>query len=87
MLQLPQLPASQPPCTAAALYRRPYRLYCLQAVVSLPVQYRMAADIMALPNALIYGDALRCGTGAACGRACECPWGVGINQYFRAGAS
>jgi hypothetical protein len=33
------------------------------AVVTLPVQYRMAADIMALPNALIYNDALRCGTG------------------------
>ena len=39
------------------------RLCPLQAVVTLPVQYRMAADIMALPNALIYGDALRCGTG------------------------
>ena len=39
------------------------RLSPLQAVVTLPVQYRMAADIMALPNALIYGDALRCGTG------------------------
>ena len=35
-----------------------------QAVVSLPVQYRMAADIMELPNELIYGRALRCGTGA-----------------------
>ncbi len=39
----------------------------LQAVVTLPVQYRMAADIMALPNALIYGDALRCGTGGCMG--------------------
>lgn len=38
------------------------------AVVALPVQYRMAADIQALPNALIYGDALRCGTGALAGR-------------------
>jgi superfamily I DNA and/or RNA helicase len=32
-------------------------------VVTLPVQYRMAADIMLLPNALIYNNALRCGTG------------------------
>ena len=44
----------------------------VQAVVQLPVQYRMAADIMALPNALIYGGALRCGSGerwpsAGCG--------------------
>ncbi len=34
-----------------------------QAVVLLPVQYRMAADIMLLPNTLIYNNALRCGTG------------------------
>ncbi|KAL4448106.1 hypothetical protein ABPG75_005325 [Micractinium tetrahymenae] len=33
-----------------------------QAVVQLPVQYRMAADIMLLPNTLIYNHALRCGT-------------------------
>ena len=47
---LPAVPT--PPCLA-----------CLQAVVTLPVQYRMAADIMLLPNALIYNNALRCGTG------------------------
>jgi superfamily I DNA and/or RNA helicase len=35
----------------------------LQAVVSLPVQYRMAEDIMLLPNTLIYNHALRCGNG------------------------
>lgn len=35
-----------------------------QAVVSLPVQYRMAEDIQALPNALIYDQKLRCGSGA-----------------------
>ncbi len=29
--------------------------------MTLPVQYRMASDIMALPNALIYDGALRCG--------------------------
>ena len=36
------------------------------AVVALPVQYRMAADIMALPNALIYGNqvGVRVGGGA-----------------------
>eukprot|EP00887_Chlorella_sp_A99_P004604 scaffold4.g4604.t1 len=32
------------------------------AVVTLPVQYRMAADIMALPNALVYGGQLVCGS-------------------------
>lgn len=55
-----------------------------KAVVSLPVQYRMAADIMALPNALIYGDALRCGTGGWLGGlgGCECE---GCNSGGRGG--
>jgi hypothetical protein len=35
-----------------------------QAVVSLPVQYRMAADIQELANSLFYDNALRCGTPA-----------------------
>jgi len=41
----------------------------LQAVVSLPVQYRMAADIMLLSNTLIYNNALRCGSGGWAGCA------------------
>ena len=44
-----------------------------QAVVTLPVQYRMATDIMALPNALIYGGALRCGTDAVARTRLEVP--------------
>lgn len=34
------------------------------AVVTLPVQYRMAADIQVLPNALTYDGQLRCGSAA-----------------------
>ncbi len=33
-------------------------------MVTLRRQYRMAGDIMALPNALVYGGALRCGSEA-----------------------
>jgi DNA replication ATP-dependent helicase Dna2 len=33
-----------------------------QAVVELRVQYRMNADIQVLPNALVYNNALRCGS-------------------------
>ncbi|GAB4823940.1 hypothetical protein N2152v2_010986 [Parachlorella kessleri] len=33
-----------------------------EAMVQLPVQYRMAADIMSLANQLFYAGALRCGT-------------------------
>lgn len=40
----------------------------LQAVVTLRAQYRMAADIMALPNALVYSGALAAGSPAVASR-------------------
>jgi DNA replication ATP-dependent helicase Dna2 len=46
------------------------------AVVTLPVQYRMAADIMALPNLLTYGGALRCGSPAVAAAALALPPGA-----------
>ena len=45
----------------------------MQAVVSLPVQYRMAADIMDLANTLFYASALRCGTPAVAEGALAVP--------------
>lgn len=39
-------------------------LACMQAVVSLSTQYRMAEDIQLLANTLMYGSALRPGNQA-----------------------
>lgn len=40
-----------------------------QAVVTLRAQYRMSADIMAIPNALVYNGALAAGSPAVASRA------------------
>ena len=45
----------------------------MQAMVQLPVQYRMAADIMSLANQLFYAGALRCGTPAVAQGALALP--------------
>ena len=44
-----------------------------QAVVVLRQQYRMAADIMALANELVYGGQLRCGSDAVAEAALHMP--------------
>ena len=38
--------------------------FCVQAVVALREQYRMAADIMLLANTIVYDGQLRCGAQA-----------------------
>lgn len=51
----------------------------MQAVVSLPVQYRMAEDIQEVANTLFYDHALRCGTpGVAAGALALPPAAAGL---------
>lgn len=46
----------------------------LQAVFTLRRQYRMAADIQALPNALVYSGELRCGSDEVANARLALPW-------------
>lgn len=48
-------------------------LHHVQAVVTLRAQYRMSADIMALPNALVYNGALAAGSPLVASRALQLP--------------
>jgi AAA domain len=47
--------------------------FTTQAVVTLRAQYRMSADIMAVPNALVYNGALAAGSLAVALRALHLP--------------
>ncbi|GLC59371.1 hypothetical protein PLESTB_001479200 [Pleodorina starrii] len=52
-----------------------------QAVVTLRSQYRMAADIMALSNSLVYNGRMLCGNDAVAGAALHLPYLAALAQY------
>ena len=67
-------PLSRGACTNAC--KQPWflnRALATQAVVTLRAQYRMSADIMAIPNALVYNGALASGSLAVASRELHLP--------------